>query len=374
MKNRTLEERLREAGVAGPAAEQVAASVRHARLRRRDADEVARELEAHFEDGLASGRPLAQLIGDFGDPAVAGPLIGRGVRRRRHAGRAAFRLAEVFSLLVLAAYLVSFARLRTGSPESPAGRGQGDPRREALASWSASGPSIETALARGRALVDGARSAATSGGGSRSTVLLLGAIETAREIRRGPTPAHDLAALRLAGEAVSSTAALLAAGAFSFHDRARIVACLDGLPPGSFDWDASKLREAFGRLLSAMYTPGEDGRLTTEGLRIFQAWKGKTRSSLAAVLLEPVYFPEPARRSESLRELDRFLALAAAGQRDPAFERERSLLQSSAWRRLRFVSLAIPLDHMAAAREASRDLERAILDARASVAGASRRS
>ncbi len=40
-------------------------------------DEVARELRAHFEDGLAAGTPADQLIAKFGDPAVAGARIAR---------------------------------------------------------------------------------------------------------------------------------------------------------------------------------------------------------------------------------------------------------------------------------------------------------
>jgi predicted permease len=40
-------------------------------------DEVARELRAHFEDGLAAGTPTDELIAKFGDPVVAGARIAR---------------------------------------------------------------------------------------------------------------------------------------------------------------------------------------------------------------------------------------------------------------------------------------------------------
>ena len=49
--------------------------------------EVARELRAHFEDGLAAGAAAAELIVRFGDPLVAGRRIARtrprAVRRSR---------------------------------------------------------------------------------------------------------------------------------------------------------------------------------------------------------------------------------------------------------------------------------------------------
>ena len=40
-------------------------------------DEVARELRAHFEDGLASGAAPRELVERFGDPLIAGRRIAR---------------------------------------------------------------------------------------------------------------------------------------------------------------------------------------------------------------------------------------------------------------------------------------------------------
>ena len=102
-----------------------------------------------------------------------------------------------------------------------------------------------------------------------------------------------------------------------------------------------------------MYTAGDDGRLTAAGLRAFQAWKGKTRPGLWSVLLEPAYFPNPARRGEVRREFERFLALAedASGR---SFEIEREALLADRRRALRYVALQIPLDRLAAARAAAR--------------------
>ena len=42
-------------------------------------DEVARELRAHFEDGLTGGMSAAELIECFGDP----PIVGRRIARTR---------------------------------------------------------------------------------------------------------------------------------------------------------------------------------------------------------------------------------------------------------------------------------------------------
>jgi len=50
-------------------------------------DEVARELRAHFEDGIAGGTPAAELITRFGDPVVAGARIARTRPRAAARGR-----------------------------------------------------------------------------------------------------------------------------------------------------------------------------------------------------------------------------------------------------------------------------------------------
>ncbi|MGH9368135.1 MAG: hypothetical protein ACRD3M_10725 [Thermoanaerobaculia bacterium] len=376
MKGGGLAERLIREGLPPSAADRVARSLDTALLRRREEDEVARELSAHFEDGLRNGRALEQLLHDFGDPALAGPLIGRGVRRRRGSGRQALRLAELFGLLVLAVYLVSFARLHAGSPEAARGGSSGAARRELLAAWSGAESSLEAAVSCGRARLSDARRAARDGDGSRAAEALLAAIETAREISGGLSPAHDLAALQLAAGAASAAAEQLRKRpeVFSRRDLSRIAASLGALQGGEIAWSPSKVQKAFRNLLSSMYTPGEDGRLTASGLRIFQAWKGKSDPGLAAIVLEPAYFLDPARRGEVARELDRLLALAAADRRDRAFDRERRLLEASSRRTLRYVSLQIPLEHLSSARDASRALERELARALDAALTAERRS
>jgi hypothetical protein len=308
-----------------PAAERIADSLGQARLSRGDADDVARELETHFRDGLARGRRLESLLQDFGDPALAGTLIGRGVRRRRRAANPAAFALRIFSLAAAAAYLASFARLHVAGPETPAVRTP-ERRLEALAAWSAAAPAIAERVERGRRLIAEARDAAREGEEELSRRKRAEALDTARQIARGPSPAHDLAALRLAAET--------------------------GLAAPDLAWRPVKVRGAFRELLARLYTPGDRGRLTAAGLRLYQAWKGKTEPGLAAILLEPAYFPHAAGRAEAAREFERFLALAA--DPEPAFERERASLDASAWRSLRFVALAVPLEHLAAVRAAGR--------------------
>lgn len=232
------------------AGDRIAASLDAAGLRRKDREEVAAELAAHLEDGMESGRDLDQLLREFGEPATAGALIGRSVRRRRRARQPLLRAAKVFTLSVALVYAGLFARLHVRAPERPFASPS-----DAVAAWRGS----------------------------------------ARE-----------------GE-----------------------------------------RAAFETVLASMYTEGSDGRLTASGLRAFQAWNGKTEPGLWSVLLEPAYFPNPARRGEVHREFERFLALAE----DPssrAFEIEREALLADRRRAFRYVALQIPLDRLAAARAAAR--------------------
>jgi hypothetical protein len=99
------------------ASERIAASLEAARLRRREREDVEAELAAHLEDGLQSGRDLDALLHEFGEPAAAGELIGRSVRRRRRARFPALRAARLFTIAIAIAYAGLFARLRLGAPE-----------------------------------------------------------------------------------------------------------------------------------------------------------------------------------------------------------------------------------------------------------------
>lgn len=82
--------------------------------------DVARELCAHFADGLALGRSAEDLVRDFGDPLAAARLIRRAKKRCRPLAwilwvRAWQALAGLLALLV-GAYLVLLARFVTGEP------------------------------------------------------------------------------------------------------------------------------------------------------------------------------------------------------------------------------------------------------------------
>lgn len=71
------------AGLPEPARSLVERVVMRTRLRRSERREVARELCAHFADGIAAGRDPAALVADFGDPSAAARLIRRAMIRKR---------------------------------------------------------------------------------------------------------------------------------------------------------------------------------------------------------------------------------------------------------------------------------------------------
>ncbi len=71
------------AGLPIPVAELILRVVRDARLWRSERMDLARELVAHFSDGLAAGRTTEQLLADFGNPADASRLIRKARRRTR---------------------------------------------------------------------------------------------------------------------------------------------------------------------------------------------------------------------------------------------------------------------------------------------------
>jgi hypothetical protein len=71
------------AGLSAPIAGLIYTVVRRTRLWRREKLDVARELAAHFADGLAAGRSPELLIEDFGSPNEAAKLIRQAKRRNR---------------------------------------------------------------------------------------------------------------------------------------------------------------------------------------------------------------------------------------------------------------------------------------------------
>lgn len=90
--------------------------VHRTRLWRLERADVARELIAHFQDGLAAGRRADELIKAFGDPRPAAKLIRRAKKRSRPlAWHFARRCTQAFGVFVLI-YFVAWAALMTKKP------------------------------------------------------------------------------------------------------------------------------------------------------------------------------------------------------------------------------------------------------------------
>lgn len=75
--------------------------VRRTWLWRRERRDVARELIAHFEDGLAAGQSESELVANFGEPRAVARLIRRAkLRQRPWAWRASRRMLQAFGVFV----------------------------------------------------------------------------------------------------------------------------------------------------------------------------------------------------------------------------------------------------------------------------------
>lgn len=95
-------------------------TVRQTRLWRGERAEVARELIAHFSDGLETGASADALVNGFGDSRAAAVLIRRAKKRQRPAlWRAARRACQGIGILLLfliAVYAYFFIRFNTAVP------------------------------------------------------------------------------------------------------------------------------------------------------------------------------------------------------------------------------------------------------------------
>lgn len=93
---------------------------RRTRLRRAEKAEVARELVAHFLDGIDAGRDADALVRDFGDPIRAARLIRRAKKRNRsvlwHAWVNTWKAIACFLLVCAAIYGILAVRYWTGHP------------------------------------------------------------------------------------------------------------------------------------------------------------------------------------------------------------------------------------------------------------------
>lgn len=209
-------------------------------LTRAERADVARELTAHFEAGLAAEIPVDRLAAEFGDAALAAPLIVRAKRRCRPAAvRWLLRTVQVAALVALLLYGVSALRLHAGTPA------------------------------------------------------------------RAPDPA-----------------------------RAAFAEILD-TSPGTRR-DVATVRAAFRDLFPRLYTP--DGRhLTSSGLAMIRAFRGKPDAGTVTMVLEPVYFAIPASRGELAAELDAVLGPVAAAEARSGPDSAAAILRAAARERMRSV-------------------------------------
>lgn len=94
------------AGLPEPAAACIRDVVRCTRLWRSERVDVARELIAHFSDGLESGRSPVELVRAFGDVKQAAKLITRAKKRTRSTWWHAQRLLGRACMALCAAYVI----------------------------------------------------------------------------------------------------------------------------------------------------------------------------------------------------------------------------------------------------------------------------
>jgi len=122
--SRTLTDEVRREtiglGLPAPLSGLIEAVVRRSRLWRREKMDVARELAAHFADGLATERSAADLERDFGAPEQAARLIRQAKLRNRPAAwqfwRIALRAAALCVAISFLAYGILAARFYLAAP------------------------------------------------------------------------------------------------------------------------------------------------------------------------------------------------------------------------------------------------------------------
>jgi hypothetical protein len=105
-----------EADLPPEIAEVVRIGVRATRLWRSEKVDLARELVAHFQDGLETGRLPQQLISAFGDARLAAKLIRRAKRRNRPLARQFLRLTSFAFVAVACVYLIAGVYFLSGTP------------------------------------------------------------------------------------------------------------------------------------------------------------------------------------------------------------------------------------------------------------------
>ena len=113
---RSAEDLLIASQLPAPAASLIRTVVRRSRLWKREQADIARELIAHFTDGLEAGRTADQLVSDFGNANEAAKLIRRGKKRNRHwLWHVQRRAWQALGMLILA-LAVFYAWFAVGTP------------------------------------------------------------------------------------------------------------------------------------------------------------------------------------------------------------------------------------------------------------------
>lgn len=116
----TAEEVIAKSGLPSDVQAVISATVRASRLWVRERANVARELVAHFRDGLERGETAADLVGRFGEPKAAGKRIGKAAREKRtwlwHAQKRVLQGAAIVVGGVVLLYGAMWVRFATGSP------------------------------------------------------------------------------------------------------------------------------------------------------------------------------------------------------------------------------------------------------------------
>ena len=86
------------------------------RLSRSEKAAVAEELLSHFRDGLDRGQSAQELIEDFGDPAIAAPLIQSAKRRNRPMWKKSLQFSAYGIASLAAAYVIISIWFHIGQP------------------------------------------------------------------------------------------------------------------------------------------------------------------------------------------------------------------------------------------------------------------
>jgi hypothetical protein len=116
----TAEEVIAKSGLPSDVQAVIGATVRSTRLWKYERADVARELVAHFRDGLDRGETATDLVARFGEPKAAGRRMGKAAREKRHWLWHVQKRVGQGALILVAGLAVTYGalwiRFATGSP------------------------------------------------------------------------------------------------------------------------------------------------------------------------------------------------------------------------------------------------------------------